>query len=76
MMPLKYSGADKNNFSFDYIKNKLSNKIFAIKSYEDGSKYCGFLDENTNEITKHAIFIDLDGRKLMGKIFTIIKLNR
>jgi hypothetical protein len=65
MMLLK-SNLSTDRFSFENIKNKLCNKIFAIKLYQDGSSYSGFLDETNNEIINHAIYKDVEGRKFMG----------
>jgi len=65
MMLLK-SDLNKDRFSFENTKYKLRNKIFAIKLYQDGSSYSGFLDETNNQIINYAIYKDVEGRKFMG----------
>lgn len=54
-------------FSLKNNKDKLYDKIFGIKIYEDGSSYSGFLDETKNEIISHSIYKDGEGRRLLGK---------
>lgn len=66
IMTLLKSTINVDNFTLENIKDIFSNKIFAIKSYEDGSSYCGFLDEKKDKIVIYAIYKDLEGRKLMG----------
>lgn len=66
MMLLNYS-KKKDSFSLESIKNKLCNKIFGIKLYDDGSSYSGYLEETKNEILSYAIYKDSEGRRLMGK---------
>lgn len=65
-MMLLNNGLNKDSIELENIKNKIFDKVFALKLYEDGTSYSGFIDDANNSILNLAIYKDIDGRRFMG----------